>query len=69
MNYRPLMYLAAIIIIMYLLKVEVVVTLVDGFKDTWNYFVEFVTTFRYKQPLVFIALPVVAVWCLKNIGE
>lgn len=69
MNFRPIYYLAIIVVLLYLLKVEVVVTLVDGFKETWNYVTEYVMTFRYKQPLLFLALPVIAVWCLKDIGE
>lgn len=61
---KALFYAAIIVILLYAMDVRVIVDLVDGFRDTWNYFVDFVLTFRYKQPLAFTCLPFVAIWLL-----
>lgn len=37
---------------------------INSGKDTWNYIVDYVLTFRYHQPMVWIALPFIAIWLM-----
>lgn len=65
MNYiKVTCYGAGIILLLYFLNVTVVVDGINNFKDTWNFFVDYVLTFRYHQPVLFMLLPLFAFWAL-----
>lgn len=65
MNYiKPTLYIVIAITICYLLDIRIVVDFIDSYKAAHNYFVDYILTFRYKQPLVFISLPFIAVWLI-----
>lgn len=65
MNYiRMTAWIAGIILLLYFLNVRVVVDGIESFKGTWNFCVDYIMTFRYRQPLLFICLPILAIWAL-----
>lgn len=65
MNYPKItLYVILILALLYILQVRLIVEFVDSARDTWNYFVDYVLTFRYRQPLVFLALPFIAIWLM-----
>lgn len=57
-------YIILAVCILYLLDVRIVVEVVDSYKAAHNYFIDYVLTFRYKQPITFICLPFIAIWLL-----
>ena len=61
---KPVLYAVLIFLLLYLMDVRIVVDFIDNSKETWNYLVDYVLTFRYKQPVTFIALPVIAIYLL-----
>lgn len=65
MNYiKPTLYAILILIVLYYMRVTVVVDFIDSYKDTHNYVIDYILTFRYRQPLVFISLPFIAIWLM-----
>lgn len=65
MRLQPIVYIAGVIIALYLLRVTLIVSFVDSALDTWNYLMDYVLNLKDKQPLVFMSLPVVLLWLMK----
>ena len=61
---KPVLYVVLIFFLLYVMDVRIIVDFIDNSKETWNYIADYVLTFRYKQPVTFIALPVIAIWLL-----
>ncbi len=61
---RPFILLMLIITLLYTMNVAPVVILITQYKDVWNYSIEYIMHFKDKEPLVFMCLPVIAVYLM-----
>lgn len=66
MKLNMFVYIALAILILYLLRVQLVVTALTDIMVTWNYAVDYILNFKDKQPLVFLVLPLLLLWLMRG---
>jgi hypothetical protein len=66
MKLNLFVYITLAIIILYLLRVQLIVQFITDFMVTWNYGVDYILNLKDKQPLIFLALPLLLLWLMRG---